>query len=677
MKPESNAREQFEDLLVQQRPREALRLLLDHLDGKTWADLDAPIDVPMLCQLCQKLLPVLLGKHTRWLLSNPDSLEQLKHWLEQMVTAARYNAPTTLEQIAWIRCLLALSALLRKDLDAAHKEICQSQSQKAKIPRPNGQLEQVLRELSLLDGAAGVFLKTVWTCYAKCLQEMGQHEFAYRLALLMGPLIAQIETDESRPGVVRALFYNPQTHAGYSRLVHVGLTLHGTQASKIAYARDHLDKLDMTARQTADRAFDAADHLLKQIGYPDGLASRHVRWEISTLPGEPTDAPRTFEGASLGLPLTVAIISVYLGQPIPQDTALTGIIAPEIEENQDIPLRSVDGIEAKLRRALQDGCRRIFIPAGNLAGIEESPALVNTAQQAQTEIRSVSNLQEVCREIFPPVGSGRIADLVKDAFQETMRFFRRTEDPIQLKARTDPHRWHVLLSAAFLFVVFCIDALRHHLVFAADYPWYPAMVRMACAMVIGVSGLLFSYGIIRAALYHRAKWAWFATIFLMAVTIAIAFQFQDLMLPDTPDIGQGNNWPVWVGLAKDGFVYWLYTCILLTNTYAVIAGLEYLIHRHQHITARHCLSWESLIEDRMPIRVINYPWSMGLLAFFVGGFALFILECWYYVNLKPGLTAVYWDTLLGVTRDMVLIAAAAEVMVFFKVAQNQVRSQIV
>jgi len=663
----------FADLMAQDRPREALRLLLGHLRNRPWGELE-PADLSMLDQLCQKGLPQLLQHHTRWLLGDVGQLEHLAGLLE-CALGAQYRPAATLEQLAWVRCLLALSAAMRKDLDAAHEQMCRTQPGKADVPRPNGKLEQALQRLELLEGAAGGFLRPLFDVYFQCLHEMGRHEMANVLAAQVQKLIERIEEDEKRPGVVRGLFYNEQRKEGYTRLIHVVLSASAHEDSRIVYARLAIDQLDSVTQDASEVAMKAADAFLRRRGYPDGLQGRLVRWEISTVQGEPVDVPRSYTGASLGLPLAVAIVSAYVSQVVPNDTALTGALSGSSEDLADV--LAVDGVEEKVRRAVAVGCRRVFVPAGNAAIFAGSPSLQHAAQAANATVRHVGRLDEACDELFGIEVKDTAGAILADTFRPGWRMVglpRRKGSPSSREGWS--HRGHVLLSAANLTAIFLLEGFKHHLAYAGDYPFGMATLRTMFSTMVAVAGLLVSYGLILACLRHRKDWAWLASIPILGAAMTGAVLILAPMLPTTTNLSTSTDWPVLASLAKDIFVLWLFAWILLTNTFAVVAGLEHLVDRHQYVTARRCLAGDSFLEGRMPVRALFFPWHWGLLAFFLVGVFLFALEFVYYAGLHRDVAGAYWETFLGIGRDLVLIVAAAEAMIFYRVALAQIRKAL-
>jgi len=53
---------------------------------------------------------------------------------------------------------------------------------------------------------------------------------------------------------------------------------------------------------------------------------------------------------------------------------------------------------------------------------------------------------------------------------------------------------------------------------------------------------------------------------------------------------------------------------------------------------------------------------------------LLVLDLNYYASLDSGTKAAYWETLLGIIRDVLFVAAVIEVMVFYNVSVSAIRT---
>ena len=78
----------------------------------------------------------------------------------------------------------------------------------------------------------------------------------------------------------------------------------------------------------------------------------------------------------------------------------------------------------------------------------------------------------------------------------------------------------------------------------------------------------------------------------------------------------------------------------------------------------------------MPLRCVHFPWRWGLVCIAVIVGFIMVLELNYYASLRTGRAAAYWQTFLGLGRDLLFIVAIAEVMVFYKMAVAGVRKAL-
>ena len=75
----------------------------------------------------------------------------------------------------------------------------------------------------------------------------------------------------------------------------------------------------------------------------------------------------------------------------------------------------------------------------------------------------------------------------------------------------------------------------------------------------------------------------------------------------------------------------------------------------------------------MPLRCIHFRWIWGLAGCGIIAAFLLVLDLRYYASLDSGATAAYWETLLGIIRDVLFVAAVIEVMVFYNVSVSAIR----
>jgi hypothetical protein len=78
-------------------------------------------------------------------------------------------------------------------------------------------------------------------------------------------------------------------------------------------------------------------------------------------------------GTSAGLPTALALLSVFLQVPIPQDMAFTGVIVAD--SHDALAVRKVGDAEEKVRGAYGRNLRKIVLPADNRADLAASCAI--------------------------------------------------------------------------------------------------------------------------------------------------------------------------------------------------------------------------------------------------------------------------------------------------------------
>ena len=159
-----------------------------------------------------------------------------------------------------------------------------------------------------------------------------------------------------------------------------------------AKVRDTVQELLQT---TARTAVDVAHGYLVGQGYHEGLSGRIVEWQIVLPTGKVEEQSVHYDGESLALPLAIAIVSAYIGEPIPADTALTG--AFDLLSGQKGLLFGVGGIPQKVNAALDAGIKRIYIPEINRNDLDL--ATEKEAERVYAEIVPVQTVAQVAKTI--------------------------------------------------------------------------------------------------------------------------------------------------------------------------------------------------------------------------------------------------------------------------------------
>lgn len=665
------------------RHPQALSLFCKEVQAKTFGQCSGS-EMALLDVICQRILPQLLEHHVLWLINHTDLVHRMLALLTGALQA-RYCPAATLDQIAWLRCLAAISAARAGHIQQVHEELClvANEEATADLPPPNGQFNQQIEQIEAAQKTSAYYLQHFFDSYLEFLHRVKQHELANHLQSRLGILLGCLARDEKRPGVVRALFYD-QKQTGHTGFVHVKTgRISPDQADAsgqdpICYAQADRDVLDTAMREAAHCAYRSVDAYLKRNGYPDGLTERSVRWEIANLYGDTlSELDCRFFGGSAALPLAVAILSEYLHQPVPNDVALTGAILPAGANPGHI--QPVDGIDKKVREAVLAGARIIYLPAANYPELTTQPALNHLITEHGARIVPVESIDRVGQKLFPPEGSGRLRDVVKDAAVSFVQIFQRKKPLVEQKFGQPPHIRHqnhiricMLLTAALVF----LEGWRLYKAFTPEYPALEAWLRIITATVVVFISMAAAFALPPACLRHRKSWSWYAGIKLIGIGTALATILIGSILPDFTDISRLFNAPPTVGLMKDMFVIWIFAWVIAANTYTATAGLEWLIARRQFVTARTCLKWDSPLEARMPLRCIHFDWKWGGLVIAVITFGLIGSELYYYSTLRTGTESFYWEMLLGLGRDLVFLVAIVEVMLFYKNAVAEIRRHL-
>ena len=93
---------------------------------------------------------------------------------------ADYRPAATLDQIAWLRCLRAISEARAGRIENVHTELCLVQQQRTTnpVPVPNGEFRGQIRKIELTERSTIDFLKQLFGSYLEFLRRVHQHELA-------------------------------------------------------------------------------------------------------------------------------------------------------------------------------------------------------------------------------------------------------------------------------------------------------------------------------------------------------------------------------------------------------------------------------------------------------------------------------------------------------------------
>lgn len=583
-------------LVDEHRPHEALLTFLEEISGKSFSQLST-YEMVMLDLICQRALPEMLEHKTIWMVNHPS---QIRRMLELLTGAlpVGYHPAAIVDHIAWLRCLLAIEEARAGRVERVHEELClvRGVSDSTHVRKPNGTLRRQIQSIGLAERSASRFLELFFEAYTEFLKRIGQYEMASHLENRIGRLLGLIARDEKRPGVVQALFYDKIHATGHADFVHVKTERHSDNNGKsvpdvpIGYVHEHRDVIDAAMRDAAVHTQQTVDAYLKRIGLPDGLDERFVHWEIGTVQGDAVKLERRFQGGSIALPLAVAIISQYLAKPVPNDVAFTGALnIGSVENGRILP---VDGVPEKVRHATTSGCKVVYIPVTNLAEFDARPALQNLINEHSTRVVGAETLDQVCKNLFPPEGSGRLKDTIKDAaagFVQILYPANRTHENTAVQSTLQRHRTHIIVCSLLMAGLVFLEGWRVYKVFPADYPALLAWMKILAATAIIFAGMCFSFALPAACLRHQKNWSWYAAAGVLAAGLAAVIIIVGSMLPDSTGVSSIYNAPPMASLIKDLFVIWVFAWAIAANTFNAVAALESLIAKRQFVTTRTCL----------------------------------------------------------------------------------------
>jgi ATP-dependent Lon protease len=134
------------------------------------------------------------------------------------------------------------------------------------------------------------------------------------------------------------------------------------------------------------------------------------------------------DGPSAGVAIAAALISLFRGQPIQPDLAMTGEVTLT---GRVLP---VGGVREKILAARRAGIKSVLIPRHNEKDLVEIPAEV----KSDLSLQLVDTLDDVVPRLFQP--APRPADPRRRTAKKTTPRIQ-TDRRSQIEARADDHRW--------------------------------------------------------------------------------------------------------------------------------------------------------------------------------------------------------------------------------------------
>jgi len=327
----------------------------------------------------------------------------------------------------------------------------------------------------------------------------------------------------------------------------------------------------------------------------------------------------------------------------------------------------VDGVPEKVKHAALSGCQRIYIPTANTTELNK---------ENDSKVVPVDTFDKICEEFFPPEGSGRLQDTIRDTWANFLQIINPTGQSCEqalVKSVHQRHRTHIIVCSIFTAVLVSLEGWRIYKASVPEYLSPGAWAKIIISTVIVLGGMCISLALPAACLRHRKACSWYVGTIILAVLFALVTVLIGQISPDFTNISSIYNAPPTAGMVKDMFVIWIFAWAIAVNTFTAVAALESLITKRQFVTARICLDWNSPLEGRMPLRCVHFPWKWGLVCIGIVSAYLIVLDLNYYSSLDNSTVSAYWETFLGLGRDLVFIAAIAEVMIFYKASMATIR----
>ena len=626
-----------------------------------------PDEFKTISAFLEKELPRALAHCAQWFVAHPletrKALEMCRWAIDQGFQTHRMT-----EYIRHLLCILAVAEARRLNLHRAQHALLLAAG------KDEREAEQVsLPEISLLKDmlrhgqVPSMILQTLFKSLME--GEEWKSENVQTIVCTIEDLLFTITEDEKRPGVVKALFVVGSTNQGRVRNVLVKV-IHRAKDKppEVVYsslARENVQELLQT---TARTAADVAHEFLVGQGYNEGLSGRIVEWQIVLPTGKVEEQSVSYDGESLALPLAVAIVSAYLGEPIPADVALTG--AFDLLSGQEGLLFGVGGIPQKVNAALDAGIKRIYIPEINRSDLDL--ATEKEAERVYAEIVPVQTVAHLCKNHLSLGGlrdSSSLLSILRKTLIGVPRFFRNKDDCVPPQ-----HRTHVFLSSILLTLMILVELLGYHWIFPETVSHFKAI-----GLIVSITALLLGMSIVslvsaRLFLLGRNPWGWVLSSVEMNITILIASILTCGYIPYVYDFSNLSDWPLPINVFKDLFIIWLFHTLYVTNLFHYTVGLEYLLEKRQFFTVKACLEGKNRISH--PNHIIGIRWDAAVYAAAIAGFFLLVLEMVYFTNIHDTDPKALRLVISSLIRDLIFIVLGFEVITWYKIALDRIKGEL-
>jgi len=658
--------EEFKKLAGVKRYKEAAELFLQIIKNRNFDELSEELESVNI--FLRQVLPYLINHESVWLIKNP---KYAKRFLELSASAFErdYYPSDMIYHAMHLRCFLAISEALEKNVRGVHKEVLYAADSEIEEPerineKPLSHLERFLEK----NGITAAILAAFFTAYFNYLRQIGRGDIVERVAWIIEKGIFELEKEEIRSGVVRGLFVKEQDRSGVIKNILVRIE-EGEES--IEYSHLEREELGESIRDAAEVARKVAHNFLVQRGYPEGLSNRKVIWQIIRTNGKAEDMSIFYDGASICLPLAAAILSFYLSQPVASDIAITG--AFNIHSVEEGRILGVAGIQAKVEVALESGIKKIFVPLVNKRDLDL--AAEKRAEELGAEIVSVQKLYDIYASLFYKPKPETLGSIIRDVFKGMSAFLHIRKLKAEIKPDYMEQEKHIWLVSGIYALLYVLDGLGIYFTYHKT-SFLSSLMMILAGVVIIIFGLIICFILPQVILEREKRNSWFISIGISFLSMAIVYLAYLPMIPfATMDLSKTFDWPPMLGILKDFIIFWMFAALYVTNFYNYTVSLNFLMKRRQFITVRNSLRGQEESEAMLPTAVIRIGWKEGVFAATIVAVFLLIFEMLYYTSLYETVKQTAFIVIFGITRDAVFIIAAAEVLIWYKNALSQIRKK--
>jgi len=658
-------REDILRLYKENRLIEASELFVSFIGKKTFDEFTEELE--SLDVFLRKILPALINKEPSWLIKNP---EYTSKFLELALDAQKrdYLASEMSYQATQLRCFLAIADALKKDVLGVHKEVlyaADSEAEDKKVDeKPLSHLEEFLKK----NGISAALLGTFFSAYFNYLRQMGREDIVERVAWIIEKGICELEKEETRSGVVRGLFVKEQDRSGIIKNILVRIE-EGEET--IEYSHLEREELGESIKDASEVARKVAHNFLVQRGYPEGLSNRKVIWQIVRTNGKAEDMSIFYDGASICLPLTTAILSYYLSQPVASDIAITG--AFNIHSIEEGRILGVAGIQAKVEVALESGIRKVFVPLVNKRDIDLAAG--KRAEELGAEIVSVQKLYDIYARLFYAPKPKTIGSIIRDILKGISVFLHFRKIRAEISPDYVEQEKHIWIASGLYSLLYVFDGFGIYFIYH-EKDFIPSILTIIAGVFVVFMGMIICFILPQAILEREKRNSWYISIGITFLSTAIAYLIYLRMIPFTAvDLSKSFDWPPVLGVLKDFIIFWMFAALYMTNFYNYAYALDLLIKRRQFVTVRNSLKGQEESEAMLPTAVIRIGWKEAVFVAAIVAVFLLIFEMLYYANLYENVKQTAFIVLFGITRDAIFIIAASEVLIWYKNALSGIRKK--